>query len=308
MTDNTVPTRTGSHGWLPLVSKGNTLLLASVLVVLLLVGSLWDYQISSVFYDPNSGLGIFGTGYGGLPAGMALVASGTVLVSQGRVVEKNRVAIFAAGFVLYLPGAIIVIILPLVYDSAALWIAVGGGLVVVGLVTAGVFQISRDTPPQRAVRVVVVLLAVLALEVFIATVLKLGFERPRMRLISENPDVPFAPWWHFGNPLKQAMVSAGVPADDFKSFPSSHTANATVLMLLTSMPALDTRLHRFSSMFFWVGAAWGMFIGFTRIVAGAHFVSDTVVGFTITFVSMLFVYHLVFTRPVSSPRIPSRSA
>lgn len=65
-----------------------------------------------------------------------------------------------------------------------------------------------------------------------------------MRLVAADPRACFMPWWQPGQTLRNELVAAGVAAEEFKSFPSGHTANASALMLLSLLPCIRPALAK----------------------------------------------------------------
>ena len=55
------------------------------------------------------------------------------------------------------------------------------------------------------------------------------------------------------------------------------------------LPALKPTLQKRGRLLFYIGVAWGFLVALSRIIVGAHFVTDTVVGFAITLGILLLV-------------------
>ncbi len=101
--------------------------------------------------------------------------------------------------------------------------------------------------------------------------------------------------WQPGTPERAQLITEGVArAEEFKSFPSGHTANAATLILLTTLPALKGTLQKWSGGFFWIGVAWALYVAFSRIVMGAHFLNDVTAGLAVTFILILITYRIAF--------------
>lgn len=292
----------------PLISPLNAWLLAGILAALMVVGSLYDLQISEALLNQGNPVAIFGAAYGWYPVGIAVLASGILLVRyrpdrpQGVFILQSTV-----GTLMAVGAGLALVVVPLHYLdrlelSGAATILVVANILVVGgvpwLIVIGTANLSAD----RAVRVALVLVVVAVVEVVIVTVLKTAWERPRMRLLVQYPVIDFQPWWHIGMGQQGALVGDAIPSNDFKSFPSAHTSNAGTLIMLTVIPYLKQGWEGWRPWLFWFGAAWAGFVAFARIVAGAHFLTDTVVGFAVTFVCVLLAYWLAL-----GPRTPKRT-
>lgn len=292
-----------------LISRANVWTFAGVLLVLFLVGTLWDMQISELLFDPAvldnpfhaNFLGVFGAAYGEIPSGLALVVAGTLLL-----VYRNRDRVWLAviqaggGVLLFILGSLMVMYMPTRYVLWPTALVLSIGAVIVAGVTFGVVRLARGTDRAMAVRVAVVMLLVVVIELILINVIKVGWERPRMRMLEElaadgNTALSFHSWWQPGTPERGELITSGVTvAEEFKSFPSGHTANAAVAILLTSLVVLRPSLWAQKAWLFWGGAAWALYVGFSRIIMGAHFLTDTVTGLTITFVVILVAYRVAF--------------
>lgn len=279
----------------PLISARSSWILAGLLAALLVVGSIWDYQISLSLYDPESVFGMIGAAFGELPSFLALLCSGTLL-AVFRNKDRTGIAVLQllGGAVLYILAVVSVLVLPQDYLTWPSAVTVVVGVVITGAATYGILWLARGAARGTAIKVAVALFLVPIIEVILVNIVKLAWERPRMRLLSETPGLEFSSWWQVGTPERAALLQSGVDSNEFMSFPSGHTANAAVLIMLTLLPLLRPVLSKWSGWFLWVGAAWGALVGLSRIIMGAHFLTDTTAGFTITFVVILVTYRTTF--------------
>lgn len=282
----------------PVISPRNIYLLGGILVALFVTGSFFDYTISQSLLDQTSGVGVFFAAYGEAPALLAWVASGTLFI-VGRTNSSTPVHILhllvGGGLILMGTGALIVVPmghwgLPLAVHIVVALVLAGGTCIVSAHVAKGVAR-------HQLLRVAVVLAAVVVIEMLVVTVVKIFWQRPRMRMIGDTDGAVFTPWWSPGYADRADLIDAGVASSEFKSFPSGHVANAATLMLLTAFTMLKDSFRRSVGLLFWIGAAWALVVAYSRIVIGAHFLSDTVVSLTITFVAVVGVYHFVFIPP-----------
>ncbi|WP_099332057.1 phosphatase PAP2 family protein [Actinomyces minihominis] len=305
MQGSNTPTTGRQANWrpgVPLITSRNAFILAGVLVALMVAGSLWDYPVSLELYNPTNVVGIFGAAFGELPLGMALLTSGTLLiVYRNRERKAAGIGQAVGGCLLYVLGAGSIIYLPTRYLAWPIIIVLIIGAAIVVATTLGILKVTDNTDRKVVVRVALILFIVPLVELILVNIVKIGWERPRMRFLAETDAVGFHSWWDPGTPEKAGLVESGIASEEFKSFPSGHTANAANLILLTVLVPLRTNLEKYSGLFLWIGAVWGIFIGFTRIIAGAHFITDTVVGFTITFIVILIAYRIAFPPASSNP-------
>lgn len=280
-----------------LAPKRDVYLLGAILIALLLVGSVGDLAISTALVNQRSAFGLLLAGYGEAPAMLALTAAGTLLIT-GRSPRSHRPVLrVSAGISLLVVSFIGLMLIPAVHLQAPLLITATTGLILVSAVTLATHRVSRKTDPELVLKVAMVLIAVVFLELFIVNILKLLWERPRMRMISVTDSARFQPWWSPGYAERAGLREAGIAGEEFKSFPSGHTANAACALLLTLLAALKETWRPRVELLFWLGALWALLVAFSRIIMGAHFVTDTVAGLSVTFIIVLVMYRLAFKPP-----------
>lgn len=283
-----------------LVSTANLYLITIILVAMVLVGTLSDYSISLSLFDPSSTMAVFFAGYGEYPVFMAMSASGTLFI-MGRSLEKPLIGYLQVGggtglLIVAVGGGTVI---PEEYIGLSLVVRGAIALVVVGVSAYLAYLAARSAPRELMIRVAAVLVVVVFLEIFIVTALKLLWERPRMRMIIVEDGAWFMPWYNPGFPQKEGLMSIGVASEEFKSFPSGHTANSAVLMTLTAFSVLNTRLRDRASLLLWIGFVWALIVAYSRIVAGAHFLTDVAAGLAITFFAMVATYQIAFPPQLS---------
>lgn len=273
-------------------------ILTAVLGTCLVVGSFFDLQISEALYNPENAFGIFGAAYGEYPFSLAMLVGGVmVIMFRSRQKTLTTVAQVTIGGLFAVAGAGMTVVNPNRYvPGAPAFIYVLDSLIVAGVVGATIY-VLRGVDRNLGMRVAIIILAVVVVELLIINVVKIGWQRPRMRMITDHPEATFAPWWSPGNPERAALRAEGVAAEEFKSFPSGHTANAAVLMMLTAFTVLKARWRQAAPWLFWVGVGWAALIAVSRIIVGAHFLTDVTAGFAITFVCILVAYRIGLPAP-----------
>lgn len=293
-----------------LVSARSVIIIACILAVLMIAGSVLDYAISQSLYAPSNRFGVLLAAYGATPAFLAWTASGTVLIRHRPRERRARgVVILILGILLVALGTVLTCIIPLQYiPDATSAVVIGVGIGISAATIAIIWHASGGAERRVAIRVAVVLALVPAIELVLVNAIKLLWERPRMRMLDSTPHADFMPWWMPGYDERASLIATGIVGDDFKSFPSAHTSNAAVAMMLTATAALSRPLRPHAELLLWIGFGWAVIVGASRVVIGAHFVTDVAVGLAITFAVMLIAYRYAFPRTTASdePDKPAR--
>lgn len=150
---------------------------------------------------------------------------------------------------------------------------------------------KKSTDPRLGRRIVLILNCMVIM--FLAyELIKTGMPRPRFRLVSQNIEgIGFHAWF---DPIqnKNDLISAfNLNGDDFKSFPSGHTANGIMsIAVLPGLAAVIPALKKRMTLLFFVGLVFGFAVLASRMVLGAHFLSDVSVGGFIASVASAVYY------------------
>lgn len=142
------------------------------------------------------------------------------------------------------------------------------------------FLLGRRNNDPTLARRIVLILNCMAVMFIIYEVIKTGLPRPRFRLIQEHIDgVDFHAWY---DPIKnkdELIETFGIYSDNFKSFPSGHTANAILsIAILPGLAAVVPALRKKLKALFVAGFVFGFLVLASRMVLGAHFLSDVSCG------------------------------
>lgn len=272
---------------------------AGILLVLLAIGSSLDYELSKAIYNENNLFGVIFAAFGEYPATLGFVSAGTMLF-LGRNTDKKGLAVFqsTSGVLLAVFGAVFACFAPSLYLPYK-WIGLVVGLVSAAATVIGTVYLCKNADREAIIKVAAVIFFVVLAEMIIVNVVKVPWGRPRYRLVANRPGAYFMDWWEVGGGLlKVNLLAAGVPAEEFKSFPSGHTANAAVLTLLGLIPVLKKSLKGKEDMLFGAGFLWACIVAFSRIIMGAHYLTDTVFGLFVTLLTAAAVVAIVFRREV----------
>lgn len=279
------------------ISKRGALCMFLFLAAMLLAGSFLDYSISSALYNQNNIFGRFLARYGEYPAALGFTAAGVLLLAgRSRECRWKKYLQSLGGIFLIVSGTFMLMYMPMLYLTVPKAIPAASGLLCSAAAIAGISILSRNTDKKMLLRTAAMIFFTIMLEILVVNLIKIPWGRPRMRLVYENAQACFMPWWQAGSSLKGVLTAAGVAAEEFKSFPSGHTANASMLMLLGILPMLRPELAKKRKLLIGIGFAWPCLVAASRIIMGAHYLTDTTVGFAIGLTAMLLVWKVVFGR------------
>ena len=275
---------------------------ALVLLVMLIAGSIWDLPISKFLYPGHeSSLGQFFAAFGELPAFALLAACGVLLiVHRAKFRPELNIVLLAFGVCLTLASMFLAIHeatdnVPALPMPVALLVTV----FIDALTAFALLFLTRECQTKTLLRFICTVLVVCVGIMLLINMIKVPWGRARMRLIySTGNDTYFSNWWQAGTALKKKLVADGVASDEFRSFPSGHTACAACAMLMILIPTICRRLHDKEKLFMAIGAAWTAVVAFTRLRMGAHFLSDVCVSSLLTIgLGALAVWLFYFNRP-----------
>lgn len=139
-----------------------------------------------------------------------------------------------------------------------------------------IMSLIKDENYRYYRKVALVGILYIVLVVLIVNGIKVIWARPRYWLIESGKSY-FVPWYVI-NGTGQTSVS-----NAYMSFVSGHTANAFVAAYI-SMWSLNNRKWWFN-----LGMTWGLCVALSRILAGQHFLSDSVMGGVISFALLIII-------------------
>lgn len=277
----------------------STRIVGAALLLLMIIGSIWDLPISKFLYPGReSSFGQFFAAFGELPAFLAMTSAGVLLfVNRARLRKSWNVLFVAASAVLVLGG------LGLSIHEATdnvpalpLWVAALVTVFTAALCAVLLLILTDDCQMKTLLRFICVLAFVSIGTMLLINVIKIPWGRPRMRLLVETGNESyFMPWWKLGISLKSKLVADGVSSDEFRSFPSGHTGCAACAMLTILLPTLGKRLRGKERLCLCIGLAWTLIVAVSRLMMGAHFLTDVTAATLLTLgVSILGIWLFYF--------------
>lgn len=290
------------------MTKKSFLATAGAVILLMIIGSFADFQISSALFNTSSVFGNIFAAYGELPLGVFMLVPIYILLfcHEG---QKTVGKVFSIlGGILMLGGSLYFLLFnPTRYLRQYIWPNTSGlhvaaiGVLIIAGIGFGMTRYTKGIDHRDLRRLALVCFLMVVSAIVVINVIKSPWGRPRMRLIAINDLAKFQPWWVIGGAQKEVLLAAGVASDELKSFPSGHTADAA-LMLCLSFMALTKKKYEKDKAMFYSGCAFAAVVAFSRIIMGAHFLSDVTFGFGTTFVLYL-VFRRIFYGPTQrNPR------
>ena len=153
---------------------------------------------------------------------------------------------------------------------------------------AGYFSSKKEYDDgllKRLIRLCIIML----ISVLLMTAVKMIFCRPRYRLIIRNiPEIGFQPWYLPFAGSESLINGMGIPLNDFRSFPSGHASMC--MGLIFAFPMLTDIYDRICGrkvLLFAAGAVFAVLVCISRMVLGAHFLSDVSAG---SLIAVLFLF------------------
>lgn len=252
------------------------------LLTMMIIGSFFDYQISLGLFNPNSAFGCFFAAFGEYPTALGFAASGTLLI-KGRNKDKKALSIvqIILGVYLMFLGFGMATFLPMLNMELTLPLAAIIGVISTALTVWGINLAAKDGERRTIIRISLLIILVIFLDILIVNFIKIPWGRARMRLVAVDERAYFMPWWKGGKALKDTLVPLGVNSEEFKSFPSGHTADASVILVFSLLPLISKKLEGKGNIIYIAGFIWTLLVGLSRIIMGAHYLTDTTVGFAI---------------------------
>ena len=110
-------------------------------------------------------------------------------------------------------------------------------------------------------------------------------------------------WWEPCKNYEALKALYHQESDNFKSYPSGHTAEASILIVaFTFLPLADRRLEKIQLPLFLGGCGLVLLVALARIMAAAHFLSDVSWGLAIPLIPLIIANEvLIRIKTVQAP-------
>ena len=274
-----------------------------VAVIGIILGSFLDLNISKAIANPNNGFALTVSAIGPTIgfAGVAAMGGGFIaFIIKGKyhIALKILFGVLAAcclGVAIYYPAGEYFGINGF-YKAAPEW---AGYLIVIipeGAAMVGGYFLFKDWKNDKMwiIFCIIIVLLLIGLLAVIPTI-KDNMRRPRYRGLLIYNDVTFHNWWEPFKEYKDYIAAhPDVPHDNFKSYPSGHTAEASILLVpVTFLPLAHDKFKKIQMPAFYGACGLVLLVALARILAAAHFLSDVSWGATIMITLLIIANEVV---------------
>ena len=251
----------------------------SLCCALMVFAAFFDLKIDIALNNPENPFAIWFRNTGEMPSRLIAPLAGAVLVKTcEKPIEKLLGYVICLGGSAYLgfhmssyflfenenhtSGEEINIAYGIVYG-------IGVGIIII--MTIKLIHIpKRMVTPLRTIAIMGILIMLIQLATVEVSKYLWGRVRFRDLLKAQNYEA-FTPWYH----------PNGINGN--KSFPSGHTAGAGMSFLMMYLPYISKKWENKTAICFFLPLVYTFTVGFTRLVMGAHYLSDITAGAIISF-------------------------
>ena len=262
------------------------LIVLGIAIIGIIFGSFFDLKISSAIASADSTIGLLLSAIGPTIgfAGVALMGGAFIrfaLKGDYKLWQKILFWVLAAccyGVSIYYPAGEYFGINGF-YGIAPKWVGYLIVFIPEALAMLLGYHLFKDCENDKMwiIFVIVIALLVFAL-IFVIPTLKDIVHRPRYRLIAAT-GAEFHNWWEPCKDYKELKELYNTVSDNFKSYPSGHTAEASILLVTTLfLPLAGKKFEKYQWPLFIGSCCLIVIVAFARILAAAHFLSDVSTG------------------------------
>ena len=270
--------------------------------VLLLIGTFYDEKISEALYNPHSFAVMFISGIGTYPFFAFAVLFGGCLYERTLHSALNKalksilcvlliLVITAVGFI----GAGALVdkdslgyIFPQLNRNIPVILCIST-VSILPLAYSG-YMLAKRTADDNLLKRVICLLLIFVVAYALLQIVKDTFHRPRYRLTLQGFEgIGFVPWFKPFGGYQDYIQKFGIDKGEFRSFPSGHSILSTCIVIgLPSRSWISLRLRDKQFQLGILGFLISFIIIISRVILGAHYLSDVSAGALIVSVLALF--------------------
>ena len=267
--------------------------LLAVFVILFIVATFCDLAISNAIINENSLFGKIMEDITTIPFAYALLLSGCIAFGtckKEKSVKAIAILILCAIYYLFLVAVSAIFL----YGYLPVWALVLhlGGIIAL---TIFAFKIKEEEKKDWQK---IALVSGLSIIISLVTIeyLKVIWGRVRPRALEGRTDI-FTSWYSING---KRFLEDVVRSEEIKSFPSGHSQWGAGVIIFSLIPRASKKLQDKEFMIWCLCILWGALTMLSRVIVGAHFVTDAMAGFTIIVTLFMIFRRLVFGKNTSN--------
>ena len=288
------------------------LIAMSIFLVMFIIGSFVDLQLNQALFSDRNGFGItvaafapfIGFATFGLMAGFTFHHALHFSVRPWVKAIYIAMSVIMIGVGSYFGGQDVFSVNGFNIPSIV-WVGYLIALPVMLGAGVGGYFLAKQINNRRLVCIVVLYALFTVLALVIGTVVIKGImHRPRYRSVIVGEYAEFHNWWQRCTNYKELIERwpTVLSSEEFKSFPSGHTSTAAItMMFVVILPFAYQREIKRYTLYFYLALGFTLFVAFSRMLVGAHFLTDVAMGGLITTISAYGCF--LFLRFKTKPKV-----
>lgn len=288
------------------ISSRNYIIMLAILILLIAVGSFCDLKISQGVFSITNPIAVGFASFGTFPGSIVFGIMGMLIIKG--FAKKNKFLLLL-GIVLFILFQGLGILFSY-HMSDEYWFNVPSfvKLLICAALIIGAeipfISIIKGADEKKITKYFFFLFIVAIFGWFFPSFIKDIWARPRYRFLVgvdssglvigiktglEN----FRNWFNIDPSVRDSFVLLGIDKGEFTSFPSGHVANTACVLALAAIGYINPKYEDKANKILWILFIYCLLLGFTRIVMGAHFLSDVAFGLLID-VLFIFLMETIF--------------
>lgn len=260
-----------------------------ILIGMLLLGTFFDLQINKIIYQPESSFSyILEIIAPILFANLLIIGASFMLFTSS---FRNNIVKYSIQTIVYVLTIATSLLLCLGYLNV---IGLLYGVVSIVISYIYVIKLPTELKPQfHQVGIMILLSAFTAM--FIVEGIKPIWGRVRFRSMQDNFDL-FTHWYQINGDKFRSFVPV---TEEIKSFPSGHSEWIASVMCLSFAALVNPKWKNKETLIFTCSVVISFMVMFSRMLKGAHFLSDVTVGFSISLICFV-LYRKILIKKLAS--------
>lgn len=292
-------------------------IIIGILLVGFIVGSFLDLQIDQAVFVKNNAFGLIMASFGVYPCYMGLAFIGGGFLST--TLRRKEMPLWGKIISYALSGLAYVMAIYLCgkefpstngYNLPELaWLSYLIAAIVFAGVYVGAFFVCKKGDPVQLWRIILVMTVIFVVALLPAGFLiKLVIHRPRYRYVVRTGAATFQNWWQFNDQrdiIGTEIEGFPITKEEFKSFPSGHSGTGMIMaMFLPYASFFFPKLKGKETLLFYIGVVFGFVMMFSRLLVGAHYLTDTCMGSLIVMVVFYVVNEFAYRKKILDEPVP----